>query len=308
MEISKIILNREGRPRSGWRVAVFLVAFILIGIVFALLGAGFAAEGAAPSYKIIAVRSFMSLAAALAAGWLCARYLESLPFRSLGFWFTRGWFRDLCLGLGVGLLTIGIAVACAALYGGLSFTLDTAADKSSIAASLAISFVVFAVAAAFEESLFRGYILQTLTRADLGWLAIALTSILFGAAHLANPEASAVSTLNTALAGVWFGIAYLKTRDLWFPFGIHLMWNWAQGSVFGIEVSGMREIGGSPLLHEIDRGPALITGANYGIEAAIPTTIAIVLSIAAIYFSKFPKPNEELLAMTSKENAKPSVS
>jgi membrane protease YdiL (CAAX protease family) len=190
----------------------------------------------------------------------------------------------------------------------LSFTLDTAADKSSIAASLAISFVVFAVAAAFEESLFRGYILQTLTRADLGWLAIALTSILFGAAHLANPEATAVSTLNTALAGVWFGIAYLKTRDLWFPFGIHLMWNWAQGSVFGIEVSGMQEIGGSPLLQEIDRGPALVTGAHYGIEAAIPTTIAIVLSIASIYFSKFPKPNEELLAMTSKENAKPSVS
>ncbi len=308
MEMSTILVNNQGRIRSGWRVVIFLVGFTLTGMVLALVGSGLTTETAVPSYKTIAVRSFLSFAAAVFMGWVCARYLESLPFRSLGIWFTRGWFRHLCLGLCVGLLTIGVAIGAAVLYGGLSFTLDTTADQSSIAGSLAISFVVFAIAAAFEESLFRGYMLQTLTRANLGWLAIALTSILFGAAHLGNPDASPVSTLNTALAGVWFGLAYLKTRDLWFPFGIHLMWNWAQGSVFGIEVSGMREIGGAPLLHEIDRGPALITGANYGIEAAIPTTIAIVLSIAAIYFSKFPKPNEELLAMTSEENPKRSVS
>jgi len=80
---------------------------------------------------------------------------------------------------------------------------------------------------------------------------------LFASGHLGNPNASAFAWLNTFLAGVWFGVAYWKTGDLWFPFGMHLAWNWMQGAFFGIEVSGLTEITASPLLKEIDRGPSL---------------------------------------------------
>jgi hypothetical protein len=122
-------------------------------------------------------------------------------------------------------------------------------------------------------------------------------------AHLRNPDANWVSTTNTALAGIWFGLAYLKTRDLWFPFGIHLMWNWAQGAVFGIEVSGLKNIATATLLKEIDRGPAWLTGENYGIEGGIACTIAIIIAIAAIHFLPV-RADEEMIAMTSQASDK----
>jgi hypothetical protein len=162
--------------------------------------------------------------------------------------------------------------------------------------------LVFGAGAAFEESLFRGYMLQTFVRAGLGWLAIGSTSVFFALVHLGNEGANALSTMNTALAGVWFGAAYLKSRDIWFPFGLHLMWNWIQGSVFGIEVSGIKHLVKAPLMLEVDNGPNWVTGGEYGIEGGIVTTVAILLSIAAIYILPFPKPNPRLLEMTSNEN------
>jgi len=100
------------------------------------------------------------------------------------------------------------------------------------------------------------------------------------------------------LAGVWFGVAYLKTRDLWFPWAIHLMWNWTQGSIFGIEVSGLSGVGGPSLMTEIDAGPTWLTGENYGIEGGIAAAIAILISIVAIQLLPL-KPDAELLRLTT---------
>jgi len=72
------------------------------------------------------------------------------------------------------------------------------------------------------------------------------------------------------------------------------MWNWTQGAVFGIEVSGLTAIVHAPLLKESDNGPAWLTGENYGIEASIACTIALVVSIIVIYFLPYLKPSEEM--------------
>ena len=143
---------------------------------------------------------------------------------------------------------------------------------------------IVAAAAAFEEALFRGYILQTFARSNLAWLAILLTSVFFGLVHADNPNAGVISTLNTVLAGIWFSVAYLRTRDLWFVWGLHLMWNWMQGSFFGIEVSGLTDITKNPLLREIDTGPTWLTGTTYGIEGGIVCTVALIVSTIAIHY------------------------
>ena len=87
---------------------------------------------------------------------------------------------------------------------------------------------------------------------------------------------------------MWFSVAYLRFRDLWFVTGMHLMWNWVQGSVFGIEVSGMRGISEHTLLREIDTGPTWLTGETYGIEGGIACTVAILISIVAIKIASGP--------------------
>jgi hypothetical protein len=132
--------------------------------------------------------------------------------------------------------------------------------------------------------LFRGYPLQTFFRSGTKWFGVVFMAVLFATIHVGNPRADLLSWVNTFLAGIWFAVGYLKTRQLWLPFGMHLMWNWMQGAFFGIEVSGLTDITSAPLLKEIDRGPAWLTGEAYGIEAGVACTAALVISTLLLVF------------------------
>ena len=301
MKFQDAFFGSDGRLRSGWRFGIFTCLFFLTTIVFSLVGNAFLLALPSPpsASAMFIMNSLFALVPALLIGWLCGKYIENLPFRALGAWFTGGWWQHTLAGLAVGAVTLALAIGIASVVGELDFSFNLNADRSAIAETMILSFVVFAFAAAFEEALFRGYILQTFARSGLAWLAIVLTSVLFGAVHLRNPDAGYLSSLNTAIAGVWFGVAYLKTRDLWFVWAMHLMWNWMQGAVFGIEVSGLTDIVHSPLLKETDGGPVWLTGGDYGIEGSIACTIALVISTVVIHFLPL-KADEEMLALTSK--------
>lgn len=304
--MEQIFFNSYGRLRSGWRFMIFMILFIAFGAVFsvasvALLQALGAEPRRADATTYLLVNSSISLILALLLGWFCGKLIEGLPYRALGAGLSKYWFKNLLLGCVIGTGTVAIAILIAIIGGGLSFSFNIDAP-SAIFKTLAVSFLVFAVAAAFEEAFFRGYILQTFSRAGLAWLAIGLTSIAFAAVHLDNPSANWISVVNTAVAGIWFGVAYLKTRDLWFAFGLHFMWNWVQGSIFGVEVSGLTDIMKAPLLKETDGGPGWLTGGDYGIEASIACTIALILSTFLIQFAPFLKASDEMMELTDHEN------
>ena len=302
MAFQDIFFGPDGKLRSGWRFVIFTCLFFILTIVLSVVGNSILLALPTPpsAPAMFVLNSLFALVPALLIGWLCGKFLEGLPFRALGAWFTGGWFVHILAGLLIGAATLGFAIAIASVFGDLDFSYNAGADQSSITQTMISSLAVFAVAAAFEEALFRGYILQTFARSGLAWLAILLTSVFFGAVHLGNPNAGYISSLNTALAGVWFGVAYLKTRDLWFVWALHLMWNWMQGAIFGIEVSGLTDIVTSPLLIETDGGPVWLTGGEYGIEGSIACTIALVISTIAIHYLPGIKASEEMLALTSK--------
>jgi len=298
MDNKSLFFDETCRLRSGWRFAIFCLGFFFVILVGgAIVGAVLTAFSAGETSFLFA-NAITALIAALLVGWLCGQYLERIPFRALGAWFTKHWLRNLVVGVVVGALTLTLAVLIAIAGGGLQFS-PSVVDGGSLLKGLAISLVIFATGAAWEEALFRGYLLQTLSRSGLAWLGISLTSIFFGIIHTQNPNADMISTLNTMLAGVWFGIAYLKTRDLWFVWGMHLMWNWMQGSFFGIEVSGLTGLTPVTFLREIDAGPAWLTGETYGVEGGIVTTIALIISTIVIWCMPFLKPSEEMLKLTS---------
>jgi membrane protease YdiL (CAAX protease family) len=300
MKFQAVFFGPDDKLRSGWRFGIFACLFMVSTIALSLIGSAILfALPTAPSPAVTFVSSSLSgLVPALLLGWLCGKWLEGLPFRALGAWFTGGWGVHILLGLAIGAMTLALAIGIASVFGDLDFSFNSGADSAAIVQTLVTSFIVFAFAAAFEEVLFRGYILQTFARSGLAFLAILLTSIFFGIVHLGNPNVSYLGAMNTAIAGVWFGIAYLKTRDLWFVWGMHLMWNWMQGAVFGIEVSGLTDIVHSPLLKETDGGPAWLTGGDYGIEGSVACTIALVISTVAVHFLPL-KADEEMLALTS---------
>ena len=311
MAENNIIFNEVGRLRSGWRFIIYLLSFLIISTIVGLLTFVItqALTGDSKATFLgtppgMAITAFISTIIATLLGWFYGKLLEDFPLKALGWVFNRTWLKDFLIGLFLGAITLTVAVIIAMPGGGVSLMKNQTSDTNAILMTILTSFGVFFIAAAFEEVLFRGYILQTLMRSKLALLGILLTSLPFAVAHLGNPSAGSISTLNTALAGIWFGIAYLKTRSLWLAFGLHLSWNWFQGAFYGINVSGLSQIAPDPLFRTIDQGPTWLTGGHYGIEGGITCTIALILSTVLIWFLPILQPTEDMLALTSQENPK----
>jgi hypothetical protein len=104
---------------------------------------------------------------------------------------------------------------------------------------------------------------------------------------------------------VWLAIAYLKTRNLWFPLGLHWAWNWTMGAVLGLPVSGIEALTPYPLLRATDLGPAWLTGGSYGIEGGAACTVALIISTIFIWRTRLFAPTEEMLRLTNQENPLP---
>ncbi len=309
MELRQIFFNTSGRLRSGWRLLIFIVVYIFLSLVVASavrLGYAIASRGTpglSPGglFDDLIFR-FVLLVCSLGAGYICARLLEGLPWRSLGVNLHEGWFRDLLIGSAIGIASLALATGIATAGGGLRFSVSTA-GTSQVSQTLIVSFGLFIVAALAEEALFRGYPLQTLTRAQLAWLGALLTSVPFAAVHLKNPNGGSIlAFINTALAGIWLALAYLRTRSLWLPLGVHWAWNWALGSLFGLPVSGMTKIAPHPLFQGTDLGPAWFTGGSYGIEGGVACTVALVVSTIFIWRTNLVSATPEMLRLTGKEN------
>jgi CAAX protease family protein len=147
-------------------------------------------------------------------------------------------------------------------------------------APLAGGLLTSLLAAILEEIVFRGYLFRLSAKLLGTWGALALTSALFGAAHLANHGATVGSSFAIALeAGVLLGAAYALTQRLWLPIGLHLGWNFAEGSIFGMSVSG-HSTKGSLLVGTL-RGRDLLTGGQFGPEASL---VAVLICLAAAVF------------------------
>ena len=116
------------------------------------------------------------------------------------------------------------------------------------------------------------------------------------AAHIGNDNASVFSTINTILAGVWLGIAYLITRSLWLATALHYSWNFAMVFVFGLPVSGFTTFNGVSWLQGHPGSPLWVSGGSYGPEAGMCATLALLVSTMVIWRSGFFKASPEMLA------------
>ena len=305
----KIFINDFGRLRSGWRLLIFVLVFFAILFLLATLlrVAYFALVQFGPTiphadFIADAIFRLTLMLAALGAGYVCVRWLEGLPWRSLGLTLHPDWLRDLLMGFAIGFTSLAIAVGIATAAGGLRFSFAGATMSGAILRTFISTTPLLFVAALAEEALFRGYALQTLTRAQLAWLGLLLTSVPFALVHLSNPNVvPGVTFANTAIAGIWLGAAYLRTRSLWFPLGIHWSWNWALGWFFGLPISGINLVA-NPLLKGNDLGPAWLTGGTYGIEGGVACSFALILSTLFIWRTRLVSATPELKKLTSEEN------
>jgi membrane protease YdiL (CAAX protease family) len=307
--------NKAGRLRSGWRLAVYVVALLALSTgLFLVTGFTLARILPEETFKRLFmegdlgffVQSTLTFLSAALVAWGCGHVLEDLPWRALGWALHRGWLRDAALGLVVGGAAVCVAALVGAAAGGYRIAFG-AEDAYAVARTLASSGLVFLLGAAGEEMMFRGYPLQTLMRSWPIVPALVFSSITFGLVHMENPHVVPGFTLvNTALAGAWLAVAYWRTRSLWFPLGLHFGWNWVQGALLGSPVSGITRITPHPLLHFTDKGPEWIGGGAYGIEGGAACTLAIILGTLFVWRTRLLRATPELRQYTDGENPNPA--
>lgn len=235
---------------------VAALSLYLLALFIGILVDGAIASGP-PSGPIL--RAIIPLLLALAAYKLVIVRLGAVPQDDLGF---RGFSSDLGLGLASGLVLFGLIVGSAAICG--VYRIAGAGEASAIPVAL----VTTAILPAFtEEILFRGILFRWLEQWGGSWTAILATSALFGLAHILNPGASWFSSFAIAVeTGPLLAGIYMLTRNLWTAVGFHAAWNFAQGSIFGVPVSGGKVSG---LINATLAGPPLLTGGSFGLEASL---------------------------------------
>jgi len=309
MTLSQIFINPANRLRSGWRLLIFAIIFFLLLFVISngIRVAYAVAIQLAPNRSLgrfaqdLIFRTGL-VSAAVLAGFICTRWLEGLPARANGLSFKVPWLREFLLGSVLGIVSLALAALIATVAGGLTFTFPRTGFLP-VVQTLALSGALFIVAALAEEALFRGYPLQTTARAGLVSFGVLLTSVAFAVIHMGNPNfKNGLPFLNLVIAGIWFAVAYLRTRTLWLPLGIHWAWNWALGSLFGLPVSGMSNLAPNPLFRGIDLGPSWLTGGDYGVEGGLAGTAALIISTLFIWRTRLFSPSDEMKRLTSQEN------
>jgi hypothetical protein len=178
-------------------------------------------------------------------------------------------------GLGIGLALGAVLFAAVVGVAAIADVYNIVGEGGT--SDLLRALVSVAMVPAFmEELLFRGILFRWLEEFGGSWFALALTSALFGLAHLFNPNATALASFAIALeAGLLLGGAYMLTRNLWMAIGLHAAWNFTQGWIFDVPVSGTDQNG---MVEAQLSGPELLSGGAFGLEASL---IAMVLATAA---------------------------
>ena len=291
-QASALVWNQEeGRLRAGVRVCLF---FALWGfgpaLLHLLLGHWVRSlVGAQGQWLASIYLDLLRLLAVLFAAVLAATWIDRRPLADWGFHFSRRWFVDLLFGMALGAGLMGAIFAVQWALGWVTITgFWSAPAATPFLIAILAPLVLAIVVSVAEELLSRGNQLLNLAEGFrflrlrsavlLAWL---ISSIIFGALHVSNPNSSWLSTGYLVFYGAFLGAGYVLTGELALPIGLHFTWNFVQGSILGFPVSG-RPLYMVSVIDTQQAGPDLWTGGAFGPEAGLLGLIAGLIGIALI--------------------------
>ena len=223
-----------------------------------------------PSYAYAAFVALSGLYI-LAAAIYCKRF-EKRSRLSMGF-NKNGMVPEYLFGIVIGALMISIPALACLLSGSMSFSLGTSSPIMIV-----FFFLAFILQGLGEEVLFRGYLLMSLTRRNKEWVAIIVSSVMFSLFHLPNSGFNAVAFINITLFGIFAAVFMLKRGSIWAVSAIHTAWNFLQGNVFGVSVSGNPKFESVFNSVSNDYG-ALWNGGAFGLEGGLVATAVLLVAI-----------------------------
>lgn len=260
-------------------VAPFLASFLGLPLLLVVFVGPVAQESVA-GQLVFLVGAFLPLFFLI---WFWLWLFERRPLWTVG--MERPFLRKYLRGLGIGLLMFVVAVMVLAL-------LDSVVTETAVTGRLnllafggtLLVFLGWMVQGAAEEVLARGFLLPLI---GARWGAIAgilISSLFFALLHLLNPNVTAISLLNLTLFGFFAALYALFEGGLWGVFAIHAIWNWAQGNLFGFEVSGI-QIRSGMIFDLMENGPDWLTGGLFGPEGGIVVTLVLIISSVLVLFA-----------------------
>jgi len=286
----RILYAPDRRLRPILRAALFfLPAFLLTQWIDSATLSFLASR--ASLLIIFTIARGASAVVLLALSWIFLEAFDRRRFHTLGIWFYPRWPREILWGAAFGALLMGLTAAVLFAQRGIEVQ-GANLRASAIPINFLRAALLFLFAAAMEEVLFRGYLFQRLIDSLGPWGAVALMSACFGASHILNPAANALSTANTILAGILLSLAYLRTRALWLPIGLHWSWNFVQGQILSLPVSGLQFW--NPLLRANAAGPTWFTGGSYGPEGGLALTCVCLAGILWLARTKRLSPSQAM--------------
>ncbi len=197
------------------------------------------------------------------------KFLQKRNMPSLGF-RKKGAVSEYLLGLFIGAGMFALAVVVA----GKNITITANAASLALIAAFFLGFLIQGMS---EEVLCRGYFMLSIARRGNIAVAILINSLAFGLLHLPNNGFSLLALCNVVLFGIFASIWFVKRGSIWGVAAIHSAWNFVQGCVFGISVSGMPQM--PSFLHtSLATGKAaeLWNGGNFGLEGGLAVTVVLI--------------------------------
>ncbi|WP_069130409.1 CPBP family intramembrane glutamic endopeptidase [Rhodohalobacter halophilus] len=277
----------ENRLRSFWRILIITSILLLSITLFGLSGFG--------GYGFTIVMAVV-MAALL---WLGAHKIDYRPVSQYGLKFSGKWFCDFLAGNLLAALAMGGIVLIHIGMGWIDINPENFSQLGhQFYLGLTTTLIIMMAVSFWEETYFRSYLIKNLeeglhfkktgkSMAVIG--AVILSSAIFGMTHLGNPNATWISTLNISIAGMVFAYPYIITKSIAIPLGMHLSWNYFQGAVFGLPVSGNQFE--HMLMVAETTGPETFTGGDFGPEAGAAGLLGlmILLTLNEVYITVFRK-------------------
>ena len=185
---------------------------------------------------------------------------------------------------------MSVIVILSTLFGGLSISLNGTIDYKT----LLIYLGGFLLQGASEEVIFRGYLMNTIACKDRILLAVVINSVLFAFAHSLNSGLTVLAVVNLFLYGAFASVYALKKDSLWGVCGIHSLWNFAQGNIWGVQVSGI-DTSTSICTATQTSNINILNGGAFGLEGSVFTTIVLIVAIIIVFlFENFKKSTQKV--------------
>ncbi|MFL7839782.1 MAG: lysostaphin resistance A-like protein [Candidatus Promineifilaceae bacterium] len=212
--------------------------------------------------------------------WLWLKVMEQRPLWTTG--MRRPILKPYLQGLAIGALLFVSVVLLLRLCG---FLEPENSGQGTIwwttLAGTLLVLVGWAIQGAAEEILFRGFLMPILSIHWRPAIGVIFSALLFCAIHLLNPNITLISVLNLFLFGLFTALYALWEGGLWGVFAVHTIWNWAQGNIFGLSVSGL-DLHSSILFNLMETGPDWVTGGYFGPEGGVVVTLILICAISIL--------------------------